>query len=88
MGGRKIERAAAISVWIDAAQASIPRPACVSRQNATGQRLQEQTWQAPWTLMQRSAMPISSMDVSESTPDIDVLPVGSRHPNIVIPAIP
>jgi hypothetical protein len=95
MGGRKIERAAPIGAATGSAQALVPRPTRVSRQKAAGQRLQEeQTWQpaAPWTprlkVLQRSIIPMSSLDVSESTMDMEVLPVGSRHPNIAIPAIP
>ena len=95
MGGRKIERAAPIGAGTGSAKASVPRASCVSRQKAAGQRLQEeQTWQpaAPWKpwlkVLQRSIIPMSSPDVSESTMDMEVLPVGSRQPSMAIPAIP
>jgi hypothetical protein len=95
MGGRKIERAAPTGVGRGSAEASISAAACVPRQKATGQRPQEeQTWQpaAPWTPslkdLQWSVIPMSLLDASESTVDMDVLPVGSRQPNMAISAIP
>jgi hypothetical protein len=85
MGGRKIERAAPIAIGRGSAEASISAASCVPRQKATGQRLQEeQTWQpaAPWTpslkVLQRSIIPMSVLDVSESAVNMDVLPVGSK----------
>ena len=81
MGGKVIERAPAMGTGTASATASAPATACVSKQMATWQRVQEgQTSQpaAPWTpslnVLQRSVAPISSLAVSESAAAIEALP--------------